>query len=75
MPWDFNIVEWADWDGDRYTGEPPDTRGWDVKVHAFNTDTGEDRYFWTHTTQQYDSIEDWYDHIELAMSDHNMVVG
>ena len=67
MAWDFQVEGWQDWGGNNHEGLPTDNETVHGQfVHAFDSDTGEDDWFWIYALNPMD-WDEWYDYITSVM--------
>jgi hypothetical protein len=77
MPADFEVVGWEDFNGDRYRGRPQEDGIRDVGgllIHAWDTETNEDDYFWAFTLgpETFRDWEQWLIYIYSLMDMYGM---
>lgn len=73
MAWDFEVVGYEDFDGDRHEGKPSDLSDtWGCLVHCYDSETGQHDYFWAFVPDTFDEWEDWLDYIEGLMGGYGM---
>lgn len=63
---EIEVLGWADYDGNRFEGDPGDPADiWGMFVHVHNPETGEDQHFWAYLPMGLDfDWDEWYDYIE-----------
>lgn len=73
VAYDFETMGWEDWYYDQHSGLPDmvgDVQG--MFVHVWDSDTGDEHYFWVYSYAPYQDWEQWDDLIESAMDQHGM---
>jgi hypothetical protein len=62
LAYNFDVVAWQDWQGDRHgglPGRPQDAKGLKVLVTGSGEDTGDVHQFWTYNLSRKNSFQDW----------------
>ncbi|MDE2101944.1 MAG: hypothetical protein KGL39_32155 [Patescibacteria group bacterium] len=68
MPYQFDVVGWEDFDGNRHDGMPSDLSDvYGQLVHAYDPSTGESEHFWAFVPAPFEDWDDWYDYIDSLM--------
>jgi hypothetical protein len=74
MAYQFEVVGWEDFAGDRHASIPLDTDLPDVAglfSRFWDDETGDaEHYHWIFTDYPFDSWDDWWDVIAGSMGDH-----
>lgn len=69
MAFDFDVVGWEDFDGDRHDGKPSDLDDtYGVKVYAEDEETGQVEAFWAFVVSPFEDWTEWLDYIGTLMS-------
>lgn len=73
MSWSAEVLGYENWEGDRYEDipdAPEDAAG--LYVHYHDSVTGEDKYNWVWTYEEFYDFDEWVTHIALVAGGHGV---
>jgi hypothetical protein len=73
MSYQFEVIGWENWEGERFTEPPLESDLSDVAgtfSRFWDDETGDEHYHWVFLDDDVDTWDEWWDAIEGSIEDH-----